>query len=272
MVLLPVSAGGQVEPAAVDAALEQGVALLSVMWVNNETGAVQDVVSLAEHADQAGVPFHTDAVQALGKLPCTMADAPITLLTLSGHKIGALKGAGALIVRDKQVLEPLLHGGGQQEGVRPGTENVAGAVGLGVAVKLASAEQTETEHHTRALRDDLERRVIDALRDATVNGRDGTRAPHISSIAIPGADSNALLMQLDVAGIACSAGSACATGTASPSHVLMATGLPDELASASVRFSFGHQSREQDVDRVIEVLPDAVQRVRTLVASLAEGA
>jgi len=268
MVLLPVSAGGQLDTGAVDAALERGAALLSVMWVNNEMGAVQDVAALAERSAAAKIPFHTDAVQALGKIPCMMADTPITLLTLSGHKIGAPKGAGALIVCDKQALEPLLHGGGQQEGVRPGTENVAGAVGLGVAVELASAERTETERHTRELRDDLERRVLEAIPDARVNGHAGARAPHISSIAIPGTDSNALLMQLDTSGIACSAGSACATGTTAPSHVLTAMGLPDELASASVRFSFAHQSTVQEVDRVLEVLPDAVQRVRTLVVSM----
>jgi len=270
MVLLPVSATGQVDTGAVEAALDQGVALLSVMWVNNEMGAVQDVAALAERAAAANVPFHTDAVQALGKIPCTMADTPITLLTLSGHKIGAPKGVGALVVRDKQVLEPLLHGGGQQEGVRPGTENVAGAVALGVAVELASAERAETGRHTRALRDDLEQRIIESVPDARVHGAHGERAPHVSSVAIPGTDSNALLMQLDLAGIACSAGSACATGTTAPSHVLTAMGLPDAMASASVRFSFAQRSTAQDVDRVLEVLPEAVQRVRTLVASLGD--
>jgi cysteine desulfurase len=171
-------------------------------------------------------------------------------------------------VRDPDVLEPLLHGGGQQHGVRPGTENVVGAVGLGRAAELAGEERDHTVAHTGRLRGDLERRVMEAIADTQVNGAGGDRAPHIANLSIPGTDSGAVLMQLDTAGIACSSGSACATGSTTPSHVLAAMGVPTLLATASLRFSFSHQSTAGDVDRVLEVLPQAVQRVRTLVSSL----
>jgi cysteine desulfurase len=266
-IFLPVDGDGRVDLDAVEAALERGAALLSVMWVNNETGTVQDVAALARRAAAAGTTFHTDAVQALGKIPCRMAEG-ITLLTISGHKIGAPKGVGALVVRDPDVLEPLLHGGGQQHGVRPGTENVVGAVGLGRAAELAGEERDHTAAHTGRLRGDLERRVMEAIPDTQVNGAGGDRAPHIANLSIPGTDSGAVLMQLDTAGIACSSGSACATGSTTPSHVLSAMGVPAPLATASLRFSFSHQSTAGDVDRVLEVLPQAVQRVRTLVSSL----
>jgi cysteine desulfurase len=267
-VVLPLDAAGQVDLAAVDAALERGVALLSVMWVNNEVGLVQHVAALAQRAAAAGVPFHTDAVQALGKVPCSLADLPISLLSLSGHKLGALKGSGALIVRSDVRIEPLLHGGGQQRGVRPGTENVAGAVGLAAAVELAAAELETAAPHTRELRDDLERRLLELFPDATVNGGDAPRAPHISNVSIPGTDSEGLLMHLDLAGVACSSGSACNTGSVTPSHVLTAMGVPAELATASLRCSFSHRSTLGDVDRLVEVLPEIVTKVRKVAGAL----
>jgi cysteine desulfurase len=267
-VVLPLDAAGQVDLAAVDAALERGVALLSVMWVNNEVGLVQHVAALAQRAAAAGVPFHTDAVQALGKVPCSLADLPISLLSLSGHKLGALKGSGALIVRSDVRIEPLLHGGGQQRGVRPGTENVAGAVGLAAAVELAAAELETAAPHTRELRDDLERRLLELFPDATVNGGDAPRAPHISNVSIPGTDSEGLLMHLDLAGVACSSGSACNTGSVTPSHVLTAMGVSAELATASLRCSFSHRSTLGDVDRLVEVLPEIVTKVRKVAGAL----
>jgi len=271
-VILPLDGAGQVDVAAVDAALARGVALLSVMWVNNEVGVVQDVAALAARAAAAGVPFHTDAVQAVGKVPCSLAQSPIALLSLSGHKLGAPKGAGALVVRGDVPLEPLLHGGGQQRGVRPGTENVAGAVGLSVAVEFAAAELDETAAHTRALRDDLERRLVERFPDAVVHGSRAPRAPHISNVSIPGTDSGGLLMHLDLAGVACSSGSACTTGSAAPSHVLTAMGVPAPLATASLRCSFAHTSTAGDVDRLLEVLPDAVAKVRQVAGALGRDA
>jgi cysteine desulfurase len=267
-VILPLDAAGQVDPEAVDAALERGVALLSVMWVNNEVGVVHDVAALAERTAAAGVTFHTDAVQAVGKVPCSVADLPIPLLSLSGHKLGAPKGCGALIVRGEVPIEPLLHGGGQQRGVRPGTENVAGAVGLSVAVELAAAEREATAAHTGTLRDELERRLLQRFPDAVVNGSRSPRAPHISNVSIPGTDSEGLLMHLDLAGVACSSGSACNTGSVTPSHVLTAMGVPPELATASLRCSLSHQSAASDVDRLMEVLPGIVEKVRSVAGAL----
>ncbi len=268
-IVLPVDRTGRLEPDALEAALARGVAIVSAMWVNNEVGVVQDVAAIAERCAAAGVPYHSDAVQAVGKIPCAMDDgAPITCLTLSGHKLGAPKGIGALILRDHEAIEPLLHGGGQQLGLRPGTENVPGAVALATAVELAVTQREAAARTTGTLRDDLERRVLTDLPDAVVNGADGPRAPHISNISFPGTDSESLLMHLDLAGIACSSGSACSTGSVAPSHVLTALHVPAELAIASVRFSFCAENSAADVDRVVATLPEVVAKVRTLTAAL----
>src|SRR5213078_1721650 len=203
-IILPVSASGVVEEAAVEAALARGVAVVSVMWVNNEVGTIQPVAALAERCRAARVCFHADAVQAFGKVPVSLRDVGCTLIPLSGHKIGAPKGIGALIVRDRHAVEAIIHGGGQQFGIRPGTENVPGIVGLGAAVELAAREQAAFAARLRELRDELERRVLAIVPDAVINGWQSERAPHISNISIPGTDSEALLMHLDLAGIACS--------------------------------------------------------------------
>lgn len=266
---LPVDARCQVDIAAVDEALARGLAVLSAMWVNNEVGIIQDVRSLAERCKDAGVSFHTDAVQAVGKIPCRFDDFPCTLLAISGHKIGAPKGVGALIVRDRNAVEAIIHGGSQQFGIRPGTENVSGIVGLGQAVELAVGEVDETASKLGSLRDEFERRLLEAIPNATVIGADANRAPHVSAVAIPGIDSQAFLMHCDLAGVACSAGSACNTGLPEPSHVLTAMGLPREIALSMVRFSFFKQNTPEDVDRVMEVLPDIVKKVRSLSETLA---
>ncbi len=267
-VLLGVSASGVVEEEALDEALARGVALVSVMWVNNEVGTVQPIARLAERCRAAGVCFHSDAVQALGKVPLSLTDVGCTLLTISGHKIGAAKGVGALIVRDRGAVEAIIHGGGQQYGIRPGTENVPGIVGLGRAVELAAAEQAESAARLGALRDELERRVLAIVPDAVINAWQAERAPHVSNVAIPGTDSEALLMHLDLAGIACSSGSACSTGAIEPSHVLTAMGVPRELGIAALRFSFGKDNSAEDVDAVIGALPKIVEKVRALSAVL----
>ena len=270
-VLLPVDRAGQVELDALDEALAGRPAVVSVMWVNNEVGVVQPVAEIARRCCDAGVAFHTDAVQAFGKLPISLADVPCTLLTISGHKIGAPKGVGALIVRDRKAIEAIIHGGGQQYGLRPGTENVAGAVALGRAACLAAAEQAAEHQRLAALRDGLADRLRAALPDLVVNGQGADRAPHLLSVAVPGADSEALLMHLDLAGVAASGGSACSTGAVEPSHVLVAMGLARDLALGTVRFSFGHESTASDVDRVAEVMPAAVAKVRKLAGALGRG-
>ncbi len=267
-IILPVNASGVVDDAALGAALARGLALVSVMWVNNEVGTIQPVRRVAGRCQEARVCLHVDAVQALGKIPMTLTDVPCTLLSISGHKIGAPKGIGALIVRDRHAVEAILHGGTQQFGIRPGTENVPGIVGLGKAVELAVTEQAELHRRLSGLRDEFERRMLEILPDAVINAWQAERAPHVSNISIPGTDSEALLMHLDLAGIACSSGSACSTGSVEPSHVLTAMGVPRELGIAALRFSFGKDNTPEDVDAVIAAMPKIVEKVRTLAGVL----
>ena len=267
-IILPVTASGRVEDSALDAALARGMAIVSVMWVNNEVGTVQPVAEIAGRCCDAGVSFHSDAVQAFGKIPVSLRGVNCTLLTISGHKIGAPKGIGALIVRDRKAVEAIIHGGGQQFGIRPGTENVPGIVGLGTAARLAVEEQQALATRLGELRDDLERRLLAIVPDAVINGWQGERAPHISNASIPGTDSEALLMHLDLAGIACSSGSACSTGAVEPSHVLTAMGVPRELGVSALRFSFGKDSSAEDVEAMAQVLPKIVEKVRSLSAVL----
>jgi cysteine desulfurase len=267
-VVLPVDGDGQVDLDALDEALRERPAVVSVMWVNNEVGAVQPVAAIAERCCAAGVAFHTDAVQAFGKVTIRLAEVACTLATISGHKIGAPKGIGALIVRDRKAIEAIIHGGGQQFGIRPGTENVAGAVALGRAAALAAAEQPAESARLRALRDELTARLRAGVPDLVVNAEGGERAPHVLSVAVPGTDSEALLMHLDLAGVAASSGSACSTGAVEPSHVLVAMGLPRELALGAIRLSLGHASNADDVARVAEVMPAVVAKVRKLAGVL----
>ena len=271
-VVLPVDEDGQVSLDALDQALAERPALVSIMWVNNEVGVIQPVAEIARRCHAAGVVFHTDAVQAFGKLPVSIADLPCTLLTLSGHKIGAPKGIGALIVRDRKAVEAIIHGGGQQYGIRPGTENVAGAVALGRAAALAAREQPEEAPRLRGLRDLLAERLRAAVRDLVVNADRADTAPHVLSVSVAGTDSEALLMHLDLAGVAASGGSACSTGAVEPSHVLVAMGVPRELALGAIRFSFGRESCVEDVERVVEVMPSVVAKVRQLAGALGRAA
>jgi cysteine desulfurase len=267
-IILPVSSAGVVEEEALADALTRGVAVVSVMWVNNEVGTVAPVARLAARCRAGGVPFHSDAVQALGKIPVSLGDVDCTFLTISGHKIGGPKGIGALVVRDRHAVEAILHGGGQQFGLRPGTENVPGIIGLGRAVALAVQEQPAFAQRVRGLRDELERALVAVVPDAVINGWHAARAPHVSNVSIPGTDSEALLMHLDLSGIACSSGSACSTGAVEPSHVLTALGVPRELGVAALRFSFGRENAPADVEAVVAALPKIVDKVRALAAVL----
>ena len=267
--IIPVDRNGMLELGELDRVLETTPGVVSVMWVNNETGVVQPIKEIADRCVAAGVTFHTDAVQAFGKIPLTVRDLPCTLLTISGHKLGAPKGVGALIVRDRKAVEAIIHGGGQQFGIRPGTENVAGAVALGRAAELAAAELDEHAGHLRTLRDRLFAGLSAAVPDLVVSaGRAPFRAPHVLNVCIPGTDSEALLMHMDLAGVAVSSGSACSTGSVDPSHVLVAMGVPRELALGAVRFSLGHETTEADINRVIEVFPGVVEKVRKLAGVL----
>lgn len=267
-VLLPVKSSGVLDLDGLDAALAEAPSVISVMWVNNEVGVIQPIGEIAGRCQDAGVVFHTDAVQAIGKVPVSAETLRCTLLTISGHKIGGPKGIGALIVRDRKAVEAILHGGGQQYGIRPGTENVAGAVALGRAVELAVAEQSCAAERLCALRNDLASRLKAAVPELVVNGEASVRAPHLLSVAVRGADSEALLMHLDLAGVAVSSGSACSTGAVEPSHVLVAMGVPLELALGTVRFSLGRETTAADIDRAVEVVPAVVAKVRKLASVL----
>jgi len=267
-VVLPVDESGQVDQDTLRQELERGLALVSAMWVNNEVGLIQDVPALAETCSEFGVPFHTDAVQAVGKIPCTMRNVPLQFLAISGHKIGAPQGVGAAIVKDRRAVRCITHGGGQQFGLRSGTENVPGIVALGTAVELSVQHQQADAKQYAALRDLFETRLRQIVPNLEVMGATGPRAPHISNVAMPGIDSEAMVMHLDLAGIACSAGSACHTGTVEPSRVLTAIGIPTDLATRSLRFSFYKQTTQDDVERALEAIPGIVEKVRGLAAAL----
>jgi len=235
-----------------------------MMWVNNEIGTIQPVPELAAKARQSGVIFHTDAVQAFGKVQIDAQKQQFDLLTISGHKFGAPKGIGALFIRRGTELEPLLHGGTQDRGRRPGTENVAAAVGLARAAELTLAECEAHCARLGKLRDKLEAGILEKVPDAVIHGRGAQRAPHITNVSVPGTDSESLLMALDLRGIACSGGSACQSGSIDPSHVLSAIGVRPDLASAAVRMSLGMLTTDECIDRVIEVFPALVAKARQL--------
>ena len=266
--ILPVGADGRVGLDTLTAALSRDPSVVSVMWVNNEVGVVQPVEEIAERCRGAGVPFHTDAVQAFGKFPIALQSLPVSLLTLSGHKIGAPKGIGALVVRARGSVEAIIHGGGQQYGIRPGTENVAGAVALGRAALLAAREVSDASARIGRMRDDLAARLCAAVPEVVIHGAASPRAPHVLSFSVPGTESEAMLMHLDLAGICASGGSACSTGAIEPSHVLTAMGVPRDVALGTVRFSLGHETTTADIERVADAFPGIVARVRQLSVAL----
>lgn len=265
--IAPVRATGVVDEAAIGALLDDSVAVCSVMWVNNEIGTIQPVAQLAGAARECGALFHTDAVQAFGKLLIDVRSVPVDLLTISGHKIGAPKGIGAIFIRRGTQVEPLLHGGSQDRGRRPGTENVASAVGLACAAEHAVDECAAECARLTALRDRLEAALCERIPDALVHGREAARAPHILNLSVPGTDSESLLMALDLAGVACSSGSACQSGNVDPSHVLGALGVPRELAAAAVRMSLGGLTTDDGVDRVTQLFPALIAKARRLAGS-----
>ncbi|MBL0171395.1 MAG: cysteine desulfurase [Gemmatimonadaceae bacterium] len=260
--LLRVTADGIVDREDYAHRLDARAAIVSVMWVNNETGVVQDVPALAADAKAAGVVFHTDAVQAFGKVDINAKATPFDLLTISGHKIGAPKGIGALFIRRDTPLAPMLHGGSQDRGRRPGTENVAFAIGLATAAELIIAEQATEGARVRTLRDTLEARLRECIPDLVIHGAGAPRASHISNVSIPGTDSESMLMALDMRGIACSGGSACQSGSVSASHVLSAMGVPPAVAGAAIRMSLGALSDATSVERVVIVLATLAGKAR----------
>ncbi|MGW5155685.1 cysteine desulfurase family protein [Nonomuraea wenchangensis] len=263
--LLKVDEHGMVHPDTLRAAVERDpddVAVISVMWANNEVGTVQPLHVLAAIAHDHGIPFHTDAVQAVGQLPVSFAASGADALTLTGHKVGGPMGAGALLLARGLTPVPVQHGGGQERDVRSGTLDAPAIAGLAAAVRTAVAHQEETSRHLTALRDELIERVRQAVPGVVLNGHPTERLPGNAHFSFPGCEGDALLMLLDAKGVECSTGSACSAGVAQPSHVLLAMGADAAAARGSLRFSLGHTSTREDIDRLIEVLPAAVERAR----------
>jgi cysteine desulfurase len=263
---LPVDEHGVLDPNAFAAALTPETALASVMLANNEIGTIQPVARLAAIAHERGVLFHTDAVQAAGWVPLDVDELGVDLLSLSAHKFHGPKGVGVLYVRRGTALEPLIVGGGQEHGLRAGTENVAGIAGFATALALADAERAEAAPRVAALRDRLEAGILATVPDARVNAAGAPRLPGHLSVAFAGAPSDALLIRLDLDGIAASAGSACAAGSLEPSHVVAALGVPEPYRTGVIRFSLSRTTTEAEVDDVLARLPTLVASVRTPLA------
>lgn len=262
--LLDVDRTGTVSMADAKAKIDRDAALVSVMWINNETGVIQPIEELAQLAKAQGAIFHTDAVQAFGKVDVDARKVPFDFVSVSGHKVGAPKGIGAFYIRRGVPFAPLFFGGSQDRGRRPGTENVAAAVGLARAMELAVEEREAHWKALEAMRDRLEVALVARIPDAMVHGKDAKRAPHILNISVPGTDSESLLMALDLAGVACSSGSACQSGSITPSHVLSAMGVRADLANAAIRMSMGSLTTEECVDRVAELFPALIAKARGL--------
>lgn len=253
---------GALDLAALESALARPPrpSIVSCMWVNNETGLILPVEEVAGACRRHGVPLHSDAVQAVGRLAVDWGAVPVDLLTITGHKIGGPKGSGALIARDFGALRPLHFGGGQERGLRPGTEDVAGAAGLAEAARLAVAEADAESARLRAVRDEVECGLLARIPDARVNSGGLPRAPHILSLGIPGTDSDTLLAALDAAGIAASGGSACASGSNAPSRTSAVLHPGDH--AASLRLSFGRLNRRRDASRIVGTVAGAAERCR----------
>lgn len=266
---LPVDGTGRVRPETLRAAIEtdpDSVAMVTVMWANNEVGTVQPVAELAEIAHAHGIPMHSDAVQALGQLPVDFTASGLDAMTLTGHKIGGPLGIGVLVAGRHLGMTPVLHGGGQERDVRSGTLDTPAIAGLAAAAEVAVKCQPERAERLAGLRDDLVRRVRAAVPDSVLGGdpdlSPASRLPGNAHFSFPGCEGDALLLLLDARGIECSTGSACSAGVPQPSHVLLAMGVPEDLARGSLRFSFGHTSTQADVDAVAEVIAPVVERAR----------
>ena len=270
--LVRVTADGVVDVEDAERLIDAKVAIVSIMWVNNEIGTIQDIPRIGAAARSRGALMHTDAVQAFGKVAIDLGSLPIDLLSISGHKIGAPKGIGAMFVRRGVRIEPLFHGGAQDRGRRPGTENVAFAVALATAAELAVRDREKEQARLRALRDELERAILAAVPDAIIHGRNAPRVGHITSISVPGIDAESLLMALDLEGIGASAGSACQSGSVTPSHVLAAMGVRPEIATAAVRMSLGSLSSDEAIRHVAERFPALVRKARDFSGLAAESA
>lgn len=264
--LLPVDDRGRLVVAALQESIERdpgSVALISVMWANNEVGTLQPIAEVVALAAEHDIPVHTDAVQAIGAVPVDFAASGVDALSLTGHKVGGPYGVGALIVRRDLQVSALVHGGGQERDIRSGTLDPPAIAGLAAAIEASIKGQDEHASRLTALRDDLVRRVVEAVPDAHLHGDPADRLPGNAHIGFPGCEGDSLLMLLDARGIECSTGSACSAGVPQPSHVLLAMGCDDDQARHSLRFSLGHTSTPADVDALVEAIGPVVERART---------
>ena len=264
---LGVNRDGNVDLAGFEAAIRPETALVSMMWANNETGVLFPVEKIAEICRRKGVLFHTDAVQALGKIPIRLRDTVVDFLSLSAHKFHGPKGVGALYVNRRTRLSPLIAGGGQENARRGGTENVAGIVGLGKAAELAAKYLAEGNCSVRSMRDRFEKAILESVSGASVNGAGALRIPNTSSLSFEGIESSAVLLLLDRQGICCSAGSACRTGSQEASHVLRAMNPNGDGARRSLRFSLSRSNTEAEIDRAIEIVPKVIEKLRETAVS-----
>jgi len=261
---LPVSRAGLIDPDDVRKAIRAGTVLITVMHANNELGTVQPLAEIGRIAAEHDIYFHTDAVQSVGKIPVDVKAFQLDLLSLSGHKLYASKGVGAIYIKGGTRLRQLLYGGHHQRGFRPGTENVAGIVGLGKAAELARVSLAEDAVRISALRDKLEQGLLARVPDARANAAGAPRTPNTSNITFTGIEGEALIIALDLKGLACSTGAACSSGAVEPSHVLTAIRLPAGEARASIRFSLGRHTTAAEIDAALEIVPSAVAQLRQL--------
>jgi cysteine desulfurase len=261
---LPVDEDGKVSPEALEKAIRPDTILVSVMFANNEIGTIEPIAELCEVAHKHDVLFHTDAVQAVGHIEIDVKKLGVDLLSMSAHKFYAPKGVGALYIRSGLKLEPLIHGGAQEKNRRAGTENVAGIVGMGLAAELASKElKSEIERQTK-LRDMLIDGILEQIHYTKLNGHRTDRLPGNANFSFRYVEGESILILLDMQGICASSGSACASGSLDPSHVLLAIGLPHEIAHGSIRFSIGHFTTEEEVKYVLEKVPPIITRLREM--------
>jgi cysteine desulfurase len=261
---IPVDREGRLDTDELFASLTEDTAVVSMMWANNETGVLFPVDAVAAELNSRGIVFHTDAVQAVGKVPLDLARTGVDLLSLSGHKLHGPKGIGALYIRKGTKFKPLLVGGHQEHGRRAGTENVPGIVGLGKACELAAGNLADIGTRVRGLRDRLENALLEAVPQCMVNGDRPNRLPNTTSIAFEYVEGEAILLMMNEFGIAASSGSACTSGSLEPSHVLRAMGIPFTAAHGSIRFSLSHYTTAEEIDFVIAQMPPIIERLRQM--------
>jgi cysteine desulfurase len=262
--VLPVSSEGLVDPGEVERAIRNDTVLITIMMANNEIGTIQPYREIGKIASSHGIPYHTDAVQAIGKLPIDVRADNIDLLSLSAHKFHGPKGVGALYVKRGTKIEPIIHGGGQERGLRSSTENVPGAVGLGRAAEIAKRDMDKTCTKMKSLRDRMLKEVPELVTRSHVNGSVSKRLVNNAHFRFDFIEGEGLILQLDFKGIAASTGSACSTGSLEPSHVLLALGLTHEQAHGSLRVTLGRENTEEEVDYFLKVLPEVVSKLRQI--------